>query len=261
MYRLLEYIDRSYGISVAGEPTIRVLTPVVPASWPVACSTRGTGLGRPGLVQVLRVEAGVLLQVLLLHASRPLRDLLASVASYATALLGLLFDAAHISYDEASSLVSDDVIGSLPCNLVVEVPECQAGLALYALLCRYEPAVLARAVLCSGELPLESAYGLVPLPLDRPALSAVDDRDVDGAVVHEGGECHRVDDALVYGGDRLACRDRTARCVGDVQREPPRKLWRLFRLEGEEECPRQGGGPRSRRKNRGWLPSGGTPMS
>jgi hypothetical protein len=31
--------------------------------------------------------------------------------------------------------------------------------------------------------------------------------------------------------------------------EPPWKLWRLFRLEGKEQCPRRGKSPRNRRRS------------
>ena len=53
----------------------------------------------------------------------------------ATALLGLLLDTSDVAYDEASGGVLFDVVRCLSCDLVVEVLECQAGLALDAFFC------------------------------------------------------------------------------------------------------------------------------
>jgi hypothetical protein len=114
-----------------------------------------------------------------------------------------VFDATHISYDEASG-VSDDVIRSLPCDLVVKVPECEASLALHAFSCCNESAVFARAGLATADLALQGTDGLVPLSLDRTCFAAVDDGDVNGLLIYPSRKCHWIDDAFVYSCDRFA---------------------------------------------------------
>ena len=57
------------------------------------------------------------------------------MTAHAAALLGLLLDASDVAYDEASGGVLFDVVRRLPCDLMVEVLECQAGLALDAFFC------------------------------------------------------------------------------------------------------------------------------
>jgi transposase len=51
----------------------------------------------------------------------------------------------------------------------------------------------------------------------------------------------------------------SGRAMMEALIEPPWKLWRLFRLEGKEQCPHREKSPRSRRRSRHRpSPSGGT---
>jgi choline dehydrogenase-like flavoprotein len=82
--------------------------------------------------------------------------------------------------------------------------------------------------------------------------------DYDAIVIGAGHNGLTAATVMARGGMRVLCLEKN-HFIGGI--EPPWKLWRLFRLEGKEQCPHRRRSQRSRRSHRSLVPNGDIRLS
>ena len=219
VFRANQNVDCAHRVTVAGETAVAavVSTPI----GVVACLARGAGLGRPRFVDMLDCHAGLMGKQTLLPSTRPLRQASALVLPVPDAaglvFAGVLFDAANIPGYDSPRIVFLNEVGDLAGGLMVGVAQGVGGFRFDSSAFRVEFAPPFRTFDATGQFLLKAGDSCVAVMFDGSRVTSVDDQYFVGVVGFDG-DGHRIDDALVDGGDvaRVALR-RSACGNADVK--------------------------------------------
>lgn len=214
-------VECAHRVTVAGETAIMavVSTPI----GVVACLARGAGLGRPRFVDMLDCHAGLMGKQVLLPSTRPLRQASALVLPVPDAaglvFAGVLFDAANVPGYDSPRIVFLKEVGDLAGGLMVGVTQGVSGFRFDSPAFRVEFAPPFRTFDAAEQFLLKAGDSRVAVMFDGSRVTSVDDQYFVGVVGFDG-DGHRIDDALVDGGDVVRVALRRSAC-GDADVKAP----------------------------------------